>query len=126
MLSTEKIQEIYQIEIYIGMPLYLALLAPLNDEEKAQRILDCLIKYGAKNAHGVESIQYDAFAVDGDIIPFSPLYYINTGDTYNETICICDGAIWIDSWGNWFTSEEARLVALEMQQRIMKVVEDYQ
>jgi len=48
--------------------------------------------------HGIEDIRFD----ESDKV----LHYINLGETYAQTICICEGKSCIGSWGDWLEEVE--------------------
>ena len=53
-----------------------------------------------KGTHGVE-----------DLYPDHPnFYYVNTGDTYNSTLCHDGKRFFVGSWGDWIEAKDLKRV----------------
>jgi len=60
-----------------------------------------------KMGHGVEAIRDECYWVDG-YWGNTVLLYVNTGDTYDKTLCydVIDDSFFLGSWGDWWEQHE--------------------
>ena len=79
------------------------------DKEKAmQMAAEYARKHGLQKAEEMlNEASILVFGIESINVCGKTLNYINTGETYEPTVCECEGKIFVSSWGDWLEEIES-------------------